>query len=103
VVNFILLLIHLLLMVTIASYTIGKFRASTSTAGLVAGIIIIGALIGRLGAGRIIEDIGSKKILTVGIIFGLHPPSWTKCVSAVGRSVPPLIFSWKHDFSRLFS
>jgi MFS family permease len=69
VINFILLLIHLLLMVTIASYAIGKFHASTSTAGLVAGIIIIGALIGRLGAGRIIEDIGSKKILTVGVIF----------------------------------
>jgi MFS family permease len=69
VINFILLLIHLLLMVTIASYAIDKFHASTSMAGLTAGIIIIGALIGRLGAGRIIGDIGSKRILTIGVVF----------------------------------
>jgi MFS family permease len=69
VINFLILLVHLLLMVTIASYAIDNFHASTSIAGLVAGIIIIGALIGRLGAGRITEAAGSKRILIIGVIF----------------------------------
>ncbi len=73
VINFLISLIYLLLMVTIASYAIDKFHASTSIAGLVSGIFIIGALIGRLGTGRIIGDIGSKKILIVGTnLFYYH-------------------------------
>jgi predicted MFS family arabinose efflux permease len=68
-INFLIFLIHLLLMVIIASYAVDKFHASTSVAGLVASIFIIGALIGRLGTGRLIEDIGSKRVLTVGTIF----------------------------------
>jgi MFS family permease len=69
VINFLVFLVHFLLMVTIASYAVDKFHASTDIAGLVAGIFIIGALIGRLGTGRIIEDIGSKRILIVSTIF----------------------------------
>ena len=56
-------------MVTIASYAVNKFQASTKTAGLVAGIFIIGALIGRLGTGRIIEAAGSAKILKFSTIL----------------------------------
>ena len=51
------------------SYAIDKFHASTSIAGLVASIFVIGVLIGRLGTGRIIEDMGSKRVLIVGAIF----------------------------------
>lgn len=69
VINFFVFLIHFLLLVTIASYAVDKFQASTSEAGLVAGIFIIGALIGRAGTGRIIENIGSKRILIVSTIF----------------------------------
>jgi len=69
VINFFVFLIHFLLLVTIASYAVDKFHASTNIAGLVAGIFIIGALIGRLGAGRIIEDIGSKRILIISTLF----------------------------------
>jgi MFS family permease len=69
VINFFVFLIHFLLLVTIASYAVDKFHASTNIAGLVAGIFIIGALIGRLGTGRIIEDIGSKRILIVSTLF----------------------------------
>jgi MFS family permease len=69
VINFFVFLIHFLLLVTIASYAVDKFHASAKIAGLVAGIFIIGALIGRLGTGRIIEDIGSKKILIVSTLF----------------------------------
>jgi MFS family permease len=63
VINAIVFLTHFLLIVTIASYAVDEFHASTDVAGLVAGIFIIGALIGRLGTGRVIEGIGSKKVL----------------------------------------
>lgn len=69
VVNFLVFLVHLILMVIIASYAVQKFHATLSVAGLVASIFIIGALIGRFGTGRIIEDVGSKKVLVVGVIF----------------------------------
>jgi MFS family permease len=69
VVSFLVFLIHLLLMVIIASYAVEKFHATLSTAGLVASIFIIGALLGRFGTGRLIEDIGSKKVLIAGVIF----------------------------------
>lgn len=69
VINFLAYLVLYSLIVCIASYVVDKFHASANMAGLVAGIFIIGALIGRLGAGRIIEDKGSKKVLLVGAIF----------------------------------
>jgi MFS family permease len=69
VINFLVFSTHFLLMVTIASYAVNKFHASTNMAGLVAGIFIIGALIGRLGTGRIIETVGSSKVLKFGTVF----------------------------------
>jgi len=69
VINFLVFLIHFLLLVTIAAYAVDKFQASASLAGLVAGIFIIGALIGRLGAGRLTEITSSKKILMIGTIL----------------------------------
>ena len=63
VINFFIALIFYLLIVTIASYALDTFHTSTSMAGLVSGIFIIGALIGRLITGRIIDDVGSRKIL----------------------------------------
>lgn len=68
-INFLVILMFYLLMVTIAAYSKAKFDASTSTAGLVSSIFIIGSLIGRLGAGRIIGDLGTKRTLWVGLIF----------------------------------
>ena len=69
VINFLLALIFYLLLVTITVYAINKFDASTSVAGLVSGIFVIGALFGRLGTGRIIDNIGNKKVLIVSVIF----------------------------------
>lgn len=62
-------LIFYLLMVTISTYAVEKFDANTSEAGLVTGIFVIGALLGRLFAGRIIDQIGRKKILFLGLIL----------------------------------
>ena len=65
-INFLMYIIFYLLMVIIAAYAIEKFQASTSMAGLVSGIFIIGILFGRIGTGRIIETAGSKNILIIG-------------------------------------
>ena len=66
-INFLLTLIFYLLMVTIAVYAVNEFDASTSQAGLVTGIFIIGTLIGRLFIGRVIDLIGRKKTLFIGL------------------------------------
>ena len=69
VINFLVFLIHLLLMVIIAFYAVDEFHATTSTAGLVASIFIVGALIGRFATGHLIEDVGNKRVLIGGAIF----------------------------------
>lgn len=68
-INFIITLIFYLLIVTIASYAQSEYGASTSTAGLVSSIFIIGSLIGRLGTGRVIGSVGTKKTLWAGLLF----------------------------------
>lgn len=65
-VNFFLILIFYLLMVTIAVYAVSEYGASTSEAGLVTGIFILGALTGRLVIGRSMDQIGRKKTLIIG-------------------------------------
>lgn len=66
-INFLAILVFFLLMVTIASYAKTEFGAATSTAGLVSSIFIIGSLFGRLGAGRLIGQMGPIKILWIGL------------------------------------
>ncbi|RNF39879.1 MFS transporter [Planococcus salinus] len=68
-INFFLVLIFYLLAVTIAVYAVEEYGASTSEAGLVTGIFIIGALVGRLFIGRIIDSIGRKKTIVIGLIL----------------------------------
>ncbi len=68
-VNFFLTLIFYLLMVTLAVYAVDELDASTSQAGLISGIFIIGTLIGRLFIGRIMDSIGRKRTLFIGLIF----------------------------------
>lgn len=65
------MLVTYLLIVTIAPYTVKTYDVSTSMAGLVSGIFIIGTLIARIITGSIIENVGSKKILLVGLIVSL--------------------------------
>ncbi|MET0960742.1 MAG: MFS transporter [Psychrobacillus psychrotolerans] len=68
-INFLATLVYFLLLVTIASYAKSEFEVSTSTAGLVSSMFIIGSLIGRLGAGRFIGIKGPTTILWVGLFF----------------------------------
>ncbi len=68
-VNFVMMLSMYLLLVTMATYATSQYEVNASMAGLVASIFILGALVGRLYAGKQIVKIGSKKILLVGIIL----------------------------------
>ena len=86
-INFLVYLIFFILMVTIASYAIDEFHASTSIAGLVSSIFVAGILIGRLVTGRIIEDMGSKRVLILGTLFYII----TSALYFVAINLPVLI------------
>lgn len=68
-INFFLTLIFYLLIVTISVYAVETFDASTSEAGLITGIFIIGILSGRLFIGRVIDSLGRRKTLFIGLSF----------------------------------
>ncbi|MGM0900696.1 MAG: MFS transporter [Bacillota bacterium] len=68
-INFFLTFIFYLLMVTMAVYALQEFDASTSEAGLVAGIFILGEIIARFFIGRKIDRIGRKKVLMIGLVL----------------------------------
>ncbi|SOC39850.1 MFS transporter [Ureibacillus acetophenoni] len=70
-INFLLALVFYLLIVIIGVYAVEEYQASTSEAGLVTGIFIVGALVGRLFIGRSINSIGLKKTLFIGLVFYL--------------------------------
>ena len=70
-VNFFLMLSMFLLIIIMAGYAIDTYKASTSLAGFVSSIFIFGALIGRLYAGSKMNELGTKRILMVGIIIFL--------------------------------
>lgn len=71
IINFFMMLVMYLLIVTIAPFAVEEYGASTSMAGLVSGIFIIGTLIARIGIGSIIGKVGSKKILFIGLVVSL--------------------------------
>ena len=66
--NFLLFISFYMLMVTLVIYTIEKFHASRSQAGLAASIFVLGAVLVRPIAGRTIENVGKKKLLLFGLI-----------------------------------
>ncbi len=68
-VNFLIYIVFYLLMAVIVAYAVDRFHASAGIGGLVSGIFTIGILIGRLGVGRIVEKIGSRKVLISGTLF----------------------------------
>ncbi|MBS4207043.1 MFS transporter [Bacillus sp. FJAT-50079] len=69
IVNFMIFISMYLLLVTMATYATENYHASASMAGIVASIFILGALTGRLFAGRVMERFGSKKVLIIGSII----------------------------------
>lgn len=67
-INFLITLTYFLLLISIGPLAKSEYGTSTSIAGLVSSIFIIGALIGRLFSGRGISIFGAKKILIIGLI-----------------------------------
>lgn len=67
VINFQVVLIFYLLIIVIVSYSVTKLGASTSQAGLVSGIFIVGILIGRLIVSRLLKKFGRKTTLLIGL------------------------------------
>ena len=65
-VNFLLNLVFYILMTTMALYAIGQFRADGTVAGLTASIFVLGALITRLLATRLIVSIGPRRTFLLG-------------------------------------
>lgn len=57
-----------LLLVTIAPFAVEQYGASTSMAGLVSGIFIIGTLIARIFSGSLIGKVGGKRMLFIGLL-----------------------------------
>ena len=66
VVNLALTLSMYLLLVTMAVYAMNEYDASMSMAGFVASIFVIGALAGRIYAGKQVAYTGGKKMLLIG-------------------------------------
>ena len=64
--NFLIYMIFYIFMAIIAPYCVQNLHTSTGIAGLVSGIFLIGILLGRLWIGRIVQEVGSKKILLIG-------------------------------------
>ena len=67
-VNFLLFLCFYLLVVIIPSYAIDEFHVSDGIAALGSSIFVIGALIGRIAAGRLMENVGRRRMLFTGLI-----------------------------------
>lgn len=67
-INFMVMLIYYLLLVTIGIYVVEQFAGSTRIAGLVTGMMVIGCLIGRFLTGFYIERLGAKRVLYVGAV-----------------------------------
>ncbi|WP_020007332.1 MFS transporter [Salinicoccus albus] len=67
--NFLIMLAMFLLMVTISGYAVEAFGISTSLAGLVSGIFIVGSLAGRVLTGHQLNLIGARKIMYIGTVM----------------------------------
>ena len=65
--NFLLFISFYMLMVTLAIYSIDRFHASQSEAGLASSIFVLGAVIVRPIAGKMIDKVGKKKLLLLGL------------------------------------
>ncbi|MFC7364695.1 MULTISPECIES: MFS transporter [Bhargavaea] len=68
-INFFLIIVMYLLMVTIGPFAADRFGADAGTAGLVSGSYIIGALMARFIAGPLVEKVGNKKVLIAGTLL----------------------------------
>lgn len=68
-VNFLIFIVYYLIMVIIAVHASEHLHASPSEAGLATGVFILAALPSRIISGRMLELVGRKKMLYIGLII----------------------------------
>ena len=56
-------------MVIIAIYAMNELYAAPSLAGLASGIFLIASLLSRVFTGRVMEQVGKKKMLDIGVVI----------------------------------
>lgn len=71
VINFLVALNFFLFMIMISEFAMTKFDASTSRAGVVASIFVIGSLTARVLVGKWMMKYGYKRMLCIGVVAGL--------------------------------
>jgi MFS family permease len=71
VINFFMSIVFYLLMTSIAPYAIYRFEASTGFAGFATGIYLVGLMVGRLIIGRLIDELGARRILILSTAVNL--------------------------------
>jgi len=67
--NFLLFISFYMLMVTLTTYASNHFNASQSMAGLASSVFVLGAVLIRPISGKIINQVGKKKLLLIGVIL----------------------------------
>lgn len=67
-INFFTHIVFYSLLATVTQYVIGHFDRSQSDAGLAVGIYVIMAVVARLFGGKIVNVVGSKKILLISSV-----------------------------------
>lgn len=67
-INAVVMLVFYLLMTTMALYAAEEFRTSESLAGLVASMFVIGGVVARLAAGRIVAALGPRGATLLGLL-----------------------------------
>ena len=69
VVNLLVMTAYYLIFVTSATYARATYDADLSTAGLTAGIMVIGCLVGRFATGNLLSLCGCRAILLSGLLL----------------------------------
>lgn len=69
VINLLLMTAYYLMFVTSTAYARETYGASLSTAGLTAGIMVIGCLVGRFATGNLLSLLGCRVILLAGLLL----------------------------------
>lgn len=64
-----MVVVFYLLIVVIGVYAVKELQSSTQAAGLISGIFVVGALLGRLFIGRVMNKLGTKNTLNLGLIL----------------------------------
>lgn len=95
-INFLLGLVFYMLIVVIGSYAVKEYDASLSQAGLIAGIFVIGIFLGRLVIGQLVDVLGQKKTM----IIGMAAFTLTSCLYFLSQTVLTLLAArFVHGFA----